>query len=76
MLSHVFRQGLHLDQLLGLDSIPPLSHFSPLRRLYPLQVTLARFALIFYERAFRFHTSFSIGSLARLGVKPALSRSF
>ena len=43
--------------------------------LHPLQVTLTHFTLSCYERAFCLPTSFLISGLARLGVKPRLSRS-
>ena len=43
--------------------------------LPPLRVTLTHFTLLSYERALRLPTSFSISGLARLGVKPRLSRS-
>ena len=43
--------------------------------LPPLRVTLTHFTLLFYERALRLPTSFSISGLARLGVKPRLCRS-
>ena len=43
--------------------------------LPPLRVTLTHFTLLFYERALRLPTSFPISGLARLGVKPRLSRS-
>ena len=43
--------------------------------LPPLRVTLTHFILLPYERILRLPTSFSISGLARLGVKPRLSRS-
>ena len=43
--------------------------------LPPLQVTLAHFTLSCYEGELRLPTSFLISGLARLGVKPRLSRS-
>ena len=43
--------------------------------LPPLLVTLTHFALSSYERALRLTTSFPISGLARLKVKPRLSRS-
>ena len=43
--------------------------------LLPLRVTPIHFTLLFYERALRLPTSFSISDLARLGVKPRLYRS-
>ena len=43
--------------------------------LPPLRVTLTHFTLFYYERALRLPTSFPISDLARLGVKPRLSRS-
>ena len=43
--------------------------------LPPLQVTLAHFTLLSYERALRLPTSFPISGLARLAVKPKLCRS-
>ena len=39
-----------------------------------LRVTLTHFALSYYERALRLPTSFPISDLARLAVKPRLSR--
>ena len=44
--------------------------------LPPLRVTLTHFTFLSYERALRLPTSFPISSLARLGVKPRLCRSF
>ena len=41
----------------------------------PLRVTLTHFTLLSYERALRLPTFFPISGLARLGVKPRLSRS-
>ena len=43
--------------------------------LHPLPVTLTHFTFLSYERALRLPTSFPISGLARLGVKPRLSRS-
>ena len=43
--------------------------------LPPLRVTLTHFTLFSYERALCLPTSFPISGLARLGVKPRLSRS-
>ena len=43
--------------------------------LPPLRVTLTHFTLSSYERALRLLTSFPISGLARLDVKPRLSRS-
>ena len=44
--------------------------------LPPLSVILTHFTFSFYERAFRFPTSFLISDLAELKVKPRLCRSF
>ena len=54
------------------SSIPLLSEAS----LPPLRVTLAHFALSFYERVLRLPASFPISDLARLEVKPRLCRLF
>ena len=55
---------------------PPLFHFFILKCLYlPIRVTLTHFALSSYDRAVRLPTSFPILCLARLWIKPRLSRS-
>ena len=43
--------------------------------LSPLRVTLTHFAMFSYERDLRISISFPISGLARLGVKPRLSKS-
>ena len=43
--------------------------------LPPLRVTLTHFTLLSYERALRLPTCFPVSGLARLGVRPRLSRS-
>ena len=57
----------------------PSSSFVPLllseASLPPLQVTLTRFSLSFYEGAFNLSTSFPISGLASLGMVPRLYRS-
>ena len=61
----------HHPRLLLVFSISLLSEASP----PPLRIILTHFVLSSYERALRLPTSFSISSLARLGVKPRLCRS-
>ena len=63
------------QSLTGCLSSSPIPLLLSEASLTPLQVTLTHFTLLFYERALRLPTSFPISGLARLGVKPRLSRS-
>ena len=53
----------------------PISLLLTEASLPPLRVTLTHFTLLCHERALRLSTCFPILGLARLGVKPSLSRS-
>ena len=54
---------------------PPIPLFFSVAFLPPLRVTLTHFALFFHDRVFRLPSSFPTLGLARLEVKPRLSRS-
>ena len=59
----------------GCLSTSPIPHLFSEASLPPLRVTLTHFILLSYERALRLPTSFPISGLARLSVRPRLSRS-
>ena len=59
----------------GCLSFSPIPLLLTEASLPPLRVTLTHFTLLSYERALCLPISFPISGLARLGVKPRLSRS-
>ena len=73
-LERLHRAASHaITGCLSSSSIPLLLSEASLP---PLRVILTHFTLLFYERALRLPTSFSISGFARPGVKPRLCRSF
>ena len=70
-LKHLRVASRAITGCLSSSPIPLLSKAS----LPPLRVTLTHFTLLSYERALRLPITFPISGLARLRVKPRLSRS-
>ena len=72
-LERLHRAASHT--IAGYLSTSPIPHLLSEASLPPLRITLTHFILLSYERALRLPTSLPISGLARLSVRPRLSRS-